>query len=188
MKRIRPVAPRGLFARLLFRSVRRRLGRDLASLGILAWHPRLLRAVGGVEYRLDRARELPRDLRALVELRVASRIGCSFCLDIGTFLGLGDGLDAEKVTQLADYESSPLFSETERLCLRYADGITATPPFVDDGVFRELAGCFDEPQLVELTFAITWDNQRARFNSAMGLDREGFVPAESCPAPVAHAG
>ena len=48
------------------------------------------------------------------------------------------------------------------------------------------ADCFDEPQLVELTAAIAWENWRARFNWAFDIGAAGFREGAACPVP-AHA-
>lgn len=58
--------------------------------------------------------------------------------------------------------------------LRYADAMTATPVEVPEGVFEALREHFDDAQIVELTSAIAWENYRARFDHALGIEAEGF--------------
>ena len=41
----------------------------------------------------------------------------------------------------------------------------------------------DEPQIVELTAAIAWENWRARFNHALGIEAHGFTEGAFCPIP-----
>ena len=65
-------------------------------------------------------------------------------------MGRQSGITQEKLHALADYAQSPLFSETERLCLEYADHMTRTPVEVPDALFAELRARFDAAQLVEL--------------------------------------
>jgi len=43
---------------------------------------------------------------------------------------------------------------------------------------------FDELQLVELMANIAWENYRARFNHAFGLEGEGFSEGGFCALPV----
>jgi len=85
---------------------------------------------------------------------------------------------------LADFESSAAFSELEKLVLRYAVGMTATPVEVSNDLFAKLQRHFTERQLVELTSAIAWENYRARFDHAFGIEAEGFSKGAFCPLPA----
>lgn len=75
---------------------------------------------------------------------------------------------------LGDYEAATVFDDRELAVLHYADAMTATPVVVPDSVFEALRAHFDEAQLVELTSAIAWENYRARFDHAFGIESEGF--------------
>jgi 4-carboxymuconolactone decarboxylase len=84
------------------------------------------------------------------------------------------------------FESSSAFSDLERLVLRYAVAMTQTPVAVDDSLFDALREHFAPKQLVELTSAIAWENYRARFDHALGIEAEGFSEGAVCAVPV-HA-
>ena len=88
---------------------------------------------------------------------------------------------------LADFESSGAFSDLEKLVLRYAVGMTETPVEVTDELFEKLRRHFNERQLVELTSAIAWENYRARFDHAFGIEAEGFSEGAFCPLPARKA-
>lgn len=68
--------------------------------------------------------------------------------------------------------------------LRYAAAMTRTPVQVSDEFFATLRAHFDEKQLVELTSAIAWENYRARFNHAFGIEAEGLSEGAFCPLPL----
>lgn len=87
---------------------------------------------------------------------------------------------------LAEFETSPEFTEIEKLTLRYAVAMTATPVEVPDDLFETLRTHFDDRQLVELTAAIAWENFRARFNHAFGCESEGFSEGAFCALPSRH--
>ena len=70
---------------------------------------------------------------------------------------------------LADYATSPLYSEFERVTLEYADAITITGREVDDTLFVRLLRCYDADALVELTEIITWENASSEFNRALRI-------------------
>ena len=81
---------------------------------------------------------------------------------------------------IPDFEQSDVFSAVEKLVLRYAVAMTQTPVDVPDQLFVALRNHFDERQLVELTSEIAWENYRARFNHAFGIEAEGFYRGALC--------
>lgn len=88
-----------------------------------------------------------------------------------------------KLKALEDFESSPALSELEKLVLRYAVAMTETPVEVPDALFDELKRRFGNRQLVELTSCLAWENYRARFDHAFGIESEGFSKGAYCPLP-----
>ena len=72
----------------------------------------------------------------------------------------------------------------ERLALEYADAMTRTPVDVPNPLFARLRERFSEAQLVELTSAIAWENYRARFDHAFGIEGENFTEGAACAMPV----
>jgi alkylhydroperoxidase family enzyme len=96
-------------------------------------------------------------------------------------------LSEEKIRALPEHRESSLFSETEKLVLQYTDGMTATPVEVPEDLFARLKEKFNEAQLVELTSTIAWENYRARFDHAFGIESEGFTEGSYCAVPVRPA-
>jgi alkylhydroperoxidase family enzyme len=84
---------------------------------------------------------------------------------------------------IARFEESAAFSEKEKLVLRLAAALTRTPAAVEDELFAALRREFSEAQLTELATAIAWENYRARFNRAFGVEAEGFSEGAFCPMP-----
>ena len=68
--------------------------------------------------------------------------------------------------------------------LEYADHMTEVPVEVSDSLFARLRESFSEAQLVELTSAIAWENYRARFDHAFGIEGENFTEGAVCAMPV----
>jgi alkylhydroperoxidase family enzyme len=89
----------------------------------------------------------------------------------------------EQIASLPTYAESPAFSELERLVLDYAVAMTAAPVEVDDAMHAKLAARFDRVQIVELTAAIAWENYRARFDHALGIEAQGFSEGAFCALP-----
>jgi alkylhydroperoxidase family enzyme len=94
------------------------------------------------------------------------------------------GLTEQQLLDLADFETSPAFNELEKLVLRYAVAMTRTPVEVPDELFAALRQHFDPRQMVELTSAIAWENYRARYDHAFGIEAEGFSAGAVCAVPV----
>jgi alkylhydroperoxidase family enzyme len=77
------------------------------------------------------------------------------------------GITNEKLEALADYATSPLYTETERLVLEYADAMTITGRDVSEELFGRLREIYDDDALVELTMLIAWENSSSKFNRAL---------------------
>ena len=88
---------------------------------------------------------------------------------------------------LLNYRTSVAFSETEKLVLEYTDAMTETPVEVPEALFAKLRANFTEAQLVELTATIAWENFRARFDHAFGVEAEGFSEGSFCAVPAHKA-
>jgi alkylhydroperoxidase family enzyme len=99
-------------------------------------------------------------------------------------VGRETGISPEQITNLHDYRSNPNFSPIERLILEYADCMTRTPVEVSDALFARMREHFNDAQLVELTSSIAWENYRARFDHAFGIEAENFSEGAFCALPV----
>jgi alkylhydroperoxidase family enzyme len=64
--------------------------------------------------------------------------------------------------------------------------MTQTPVEVSDAFFAGLRARFTAAQLVELTSVIAWENYRARYDHAFGIEGENFSAGAVCALP-AHA-
>ena len=84
-----------------------------------------------------------------------------------------DGGDA-KLSEIATWRDSRLFSEAERVALEYAERVTITDQQVDDAFFARLKQHYTEAQIVELTAAIAFENYRSKFNPSLGVEAQGF--------------
>jgi len=104
-------------------------------------------------------------------------------MDIGSAVGRAAGVTEAQLRALADYRTSSRFGELERLVLDYAVAITATPVDVPETLFAELRRQFSEEQMVELTATIAWENYRARFDHALGIEAQGFSDGAYCVLP-----
>jgi len=175
----------GPLTRVLARISRRWYGQVPEPLRAMAHHPRLLWTNGVHELMAERAaKRLPAELREIVVHRVATVVGCSWCVDFGTMLQKHDGLDIERLKKIDDYAASPAFSHQERLAIAYADAMSADHVRVTDEQVAELEREFGRDGVIELTYQIALENSRARMNSALGIVDQGFTSGDACRVPL----
>ena len=89
---------------------------------------------------------------------------------MGSQLGVSD----EKILALADYATSPLYTEAERAALEYADTITLSDRDVGDELFARVRRFYDDDAVVELTEIIAWENASSKFNRALRIPSQGL--------------
>ncbi|UXA08147.1 carboxymuconolactone decarboxylase family protein [Mycobacterium sp. SMC-2] len=186
--RIEPLPPRrtGLLTRAMYRYARRRFGEVPEPFAVTAHHRKLMVAGAVHETMVDRAsKALPVSVRELAVLWTARAIGCSWCVDFGSMLQRLDGLDIERLKDIDDYASSPLFTDDERAAIRYADAMTTDPHTVTDEQVADLRARFGDAGVIELTYQIGVENMRARMNTALGITEQGFSSGDACRVPWA---
>ena len=89
-------------------------------------------------------------------------------------------MPAEKFEALADAGTSPLFSELERLVIRYAEEMTRFVQ-VDSALVESLRRELGATALVQLTLSIAAANFTTRFNEALGTDLEVRTASPAIP-------
>ena len=164
----------GLFDRIIQWYSRRTYG-DVLDNGLALMHNKpVLWSVLRFEQGVAKWKRLDPDLKMLAQLAAASRIGCSWCMDFGWYAAHSQGLDTSKLGEVPRWRESEVFTELERRVLEYAEAMTATPPEVSDDMAEALRADLGNDGFVELTMMIAVENERSRFNSALGLTSQGF--------------
>jgi AhpD family alkylhydroperoxidase len=182
--RIPPARLDGVYGRVMSVVARRMWGEVPDNAYVLFHHKPVTRAVFGFEQRVARWKALDPHLKTYAQLAAAARIGCSWCLDFGYFLAHEEGLTLEKVREVPRWQESGAFTELERDVMAYAEAMTATPPVVTDDMVARLDAALGHRAMVELTMLIAVENERSRFNAALGLASQGY--ADRCElAPLA---
>lgn len=190
MSRIPGVSPEkaGLLIKLSYWYAKRRFGEVPEPFAVLANHRKLFVAYVTAETMAGKASTvLPANVLALAVYRVAWTIGCSWCVDFGAMLARLNGLDLNRLKEIGDYATSPLYSDDERAAIDYADAMTATPTEATDEQVADLERRFGRDGVVELTFQIALENLRSRLNSALGITEQGFNSGNACRVPWAEA-
>jgi AhpD family alkylhydroperoxidase len=173
----------GLYGRVLLAYARRTYGQVPDNAYVLWHHRPALKAVLGLERKVARFDALDPHLKSFAVMAAAASIGCSWCLDFGYYLAHDEGLDLAKVREVPRWRESGVFSDLERDVMAYAEAMTATPPAVTDEMVSGLTDRLGTEAVVELTLMVAIENERSRFNAAMGLASQGF--SDVCELPLA---
>lgn len=173
----------GLYGKVLTTVTRRTFGEIPDNAYVYFHNKPVLKAVIGFEGKVSKWDALDPTLKSYAQLASAGVIGCSWCLDFGYFMAHNDGLDLAKVREVPRWRESDAFTALERDVLEYAEAMSTTPLTVTDEMVAGLIGQLGESAVVELTQMVALENMRSRFNSAAGLQSQGY--SDVCELPLA---
>jgi alkylhydroperoxidase family enzyme len=133
-------------------------------------------ALAGAWFDLNQAvrygTEIDGQCREVAVIRVAILNGVEYVQRAhGPAYALKEGLTAEQVAAIGDWQSSNLFTDKQRALLAYTDAMTRDID-VPDAVFNTLRTHFSERQMVELSMLIGAYNMLTRFLKALKVDPE----------------
>ena len=176
--RVPVVEDQGLFGKLIGWYSRRTYGDVLDNALVLMHNRPILWAVMKFEGKVAKWDRLDPHLKNLAQLASASVIGCSWCMDFGYYAAHSKGEDTSKFEQVPYWREATIFTPVERRVLEFAEAMTVTPLEVTDEMTEALRADLGEDGFVELAMMIAVENERSRFNSALGLTSQGFK--DSC--------
>ena len=145
-------------------------GRVLNIYRLMAHHARSLPAFLGW-YPLLREGPLELRLRYLAYVRASQLNRCLYCVTHNGAAARRAGASQEELDALPEYRTSALFSEVDRLAIRYAEEMTVRVQ-VDTAVVEALRQRLGPEALVQLTLTVAAANFTNRFNEALGTELE----------------
>jgi alkylhydroperoxidase family enzyme len=113
------------------------------------------------------------ELHFMVASLVSEINGCSFCVDISRAMAIRKHMGLEKFNELADYRTSPLYSDCERAALCYVEEATRHK-HVSDATFGTLRRHFSENEIVELTWLNAVHNYYNLINLPLEIESDGL--------------
>jgi alkylhydroperoxidase family enzyme len=174
----------GLYGAMVRMFAKRMLGGEMPDNAYVYFHHRpVLKSVLSFEGKVKKWDRLDPMLKSYAQLASAGVIGCSWCLDFGYFMAHNDGLELAKVREVPRWRESDVFTPLERDVLEYAEAMSTTPLTVTDEMTAHLLDQLGAPAVVELTQMVALENMRSRFNSAAGLQSQGY--SDVCELPLA---
>jgi alkylhydroperoxidase family enzyme len=171
--------PRSLILRLVFFFVRRQFGRVMTPLTVFA--ARMPAAFGtfyGKVAQLDKKLRLPAKTAAVVRERVASLNGCLFCMDAARWYAVRKFGDASRFDALADYATSPLFTDAERAALDYATELV-TARRVTPQTFARLAQHYSEREICDIVWLVASEHVYNLTNLGLNIGSDGLCDASA---------
>lgn len=159
----------------VFSAVEAAMGFLPNSMLIMARKPGLVEAFSALAMQIQTSHSLPDGLAHMVAYMASRSAGCQYC-QAHTHHGLAKAIKAQKVDAIWDYETSPLFSNAERIALQVAQKAAHVPNEVDDGDFEELKKYYTEDQIIEIVSIISLFGFLNRWNDTLG------TPLEEPPA------
>lgn len=182
--RLKPIeTPSNPLMKIAYWLSKRKVGKVISSLKVIYARLPLPFAIW-INKMLSLEKKLPlsEDLRLLIRIHVAQLNVCHFCIDIAKAEAIKKFKAPEKFFRLSEFETSPLFSEKERLALRFATEITAKK--VTDKTFSEAGKIFTEQELTAIAWMVTSEHVYNLMNLTFNIESDGFcqIPAKSKPA------
>jgi alkylhydroperoxidase family enzyme len=98
--------------------------------------------------------------------------GCQYC-EAHSLIAAGiHGIPDEKIEAVWEYQTSPLYSEAERVALDYALAAGSVPNAVDQALMDRMKEHWSEDQIVQITGAVCLYGFLNRWNDTMATDLE----------------
>jgi alkylhydroperoxidase family enzyme len=174
-------------------------GSDQAYAGSLA--PEISQAIHGLSQAIYRHSKLPLRIFEAARMRVALINGCLLCqnfrsvVDVEALLAASGGAANSIATRgeapeedfylnIADWRTSPLYSDREKLAIEYAERYSLAPDPLgyDDEFWARMKAAFTDAEIYDLTICISSWIAGGRYAHVLGFDQAcGIEP------PVAHA-
>lgn len=143
---------------------------------ILRAFSRLSREIIGVQGKVDIG------LKRLVAYACSRSAGCMYCTAHTSSAAVEvDGVSAEKIEKIFEYETDPVFSDAERTAIAFAQAAGTQPNAVTDADMEEMKKHFTEDQIVEIVAVICMFGWLNRWNDTMA------TPLEETPIAFGEA-
>ena len=175
--------PKGLMLKLVYLFARRQFGKVSTPVAVFsARMPAPFLSFYGKVGRLDRKLTLSPHTAVLIRQQVASVNACLFCMDVTRFFAMKKSPeDVVRIDALAQYHTSPLFTDAERAALDYATELTTTK-HVEPDTFARLARHYGEREICEIVWLVASEHLYNITNHAMNIGSDGLCAVPEPPA------
>lgn len=167
--------PSGLMMKILYWFTGRQFGTVPSWLTVFsARMPLAYTRWMGKVYTLTRKLRLPEDTVALVRARIDGLNMCTWCQDAGRWYAINKAPHTvPKLDALAEYQTSPLFSDAERAALDFATELTEHK-HVSPDTFAALARHYSEREICEINWLVSTNHLFNLNNLGLGISSDGL--------------
>jgi len=139
---------------------------------IMAHKPDMLKSMLSMVQAIYQAGSVPIDLKKLVAVMTSSAAGCQYCKVHTQYGAMKEGISAEKLAAIWEYQTSELFSAAERAALDVARTAAFSPNETTDNSFAKLKDHYSNEQIVEIVGVIALFGFLNRWNSTFATELE----------------
>ena len=142
------------------------------SLFTMARRPEILSAFSELITQIWNTGTLPQQLKPLIGIVSSVAAGCRYCQAHEAVDARERNVDARKIAEIWNFEQSPLYSEPERVALRFARNASLVPNEVTPEDFAELRRSWDDGQIVEMLAVVGLFGFLNRWNDTLATPLE----------------
>jgi alkylhydroperoxidase family enzyme len=169
--------PPGLILKIVFFFVRRQFGKVMAPLTVFAARmPAAFGSFYGKISQLDKKLRLPAKTAVIIRERVASINMCLFCMDAARYYAMKAFGDTTRFDALAEYRTSPLFTEAERAALDYATELTRDKSVAPE-TFARLKRHYGEREICDIVWLVASEHIYNLTNIGLNIGSDGLCEA-----------
>lgn len=144
----------------------------------MARQPALMHAFAELVNAIYRSQQVEAGLKRMIGLMTSSAAGCRYCVGHTALSSQEQGVDADKLAAIWEFETSDRFNDAERAALRVAMLAGQSPNGVTDVDFDALKAHFSEDAQLEIVAVISLFGFLNRWNATLATDLEA-LPTEA---------
>jgi alkylhydroperoxidase family enzyme len=175
--RIPPAEITGVKGMVIKRFARKMLGQVPTSIAVYWHNPKVLMAMSTLGPKVKKWDACDEQLKTFAHMAVASKVGCTWCLDFNYFEARTKDVDMDKAREVPRWRESNVFTPLEREVMDYAEAMSESEPTVTDEMVASLVRQLGEAAVIELTAVVGFANLTTRANVALGIESDGFAAA-----------
>ena len=142
------------------------------SMLTMAHWPELLDAFGGLGATILQTGDIEPELKQLIALVSSRASGCNYCQAHTSHSAHRAGAAEAKIAAAFEFEQSPLFSDRERVALRFGWHAAMQPNATEPSDFAALKQFFSEREVVEIVAVVSLFGFLNRWNDTMATELE----------------
>ena len=142
------------------------------DLYLMARNPALVNAMGALIEAVYLKGSLTPGFKRLIGYITSTASGCVYCRTHTSYSAQKNGIESQKIADAWNFETSVLFTDSERVALRVAKAAGLSPNTVTDAEFADLKNYYSDDEIVEIVSVISMFGFLNRWNSTFATDIE----------------